>query len=215
MDAVEREIQGEIFAFLSEKAVHWPGRRTLMVADLHWGKAEIFQKAGIPVSSAILHEDLEKLKGLVDRLDIGRLILLGDLMHGKEGLTADVRDTVTRWRQSMACDILFIKGNHDRHLILPDAWGMQMVSEPYEDGPFLFSHHPETRAGSFTFCGHLHPVVHVGSRKERLRLPCFWIQASSCVLPSFGTFTGGAPIRPGRRDSILAIAEQSVFALQS
>lgn len=214
MDSVEREIQGEIFAFLSEKAVHWPKRRTLMVADLHWGKAEIFQKAGIPVSSAILNEDLQKLKGLVDRLNIERLILLGDLMHGREGLTADVRDTVTCWRQSIACDILFIKGNHDRQLKLPAAWGMQMVTEPFHDGSFLFSHHPESRPASFTFCGHLHPVVHVGSRKDRLRLPCFWIQADTCILPSFGTFTGGAPIHPGRRDSVLAIAEQSVFSLQ-
>jgi DNA ligase-associated metallophosphoesterase len=214
MDSVEREIQGEIFAFLSEKAVHWPKRRTLMVADLHWGKAEIFQKAGIPVSSAILNEDLQKLKGLVDRLNIERLILLGDLMHGREGLTADVRETVTRWRQSIACDILFIKGNHDKGLKLPAAWGMQMVTEPFEDECFLFSHHPESRPATFTFCGHLHPVIHVGSRKDRLRLPCFWIQADTCILPSFGTFTGGSPIHPGRRDSILAIAEQSVFSLQ-
>jgi DNA ligase-associated metallophosphoesterase len=214
MDSVEREIQGEVFAFLSEKAVHWPQRRTLMVADLHWGKAEIFQKAGIPVSSAILYEDLQKLKGILDRLQIQRLVLLGDLMHGKEGLTGDVRDTVTRWRQTINCHILFIKGNHDRQLTLPDAWDMEMVTEPYEDGSFLFSHHPETRPASFTFCGHLHPVVHVGSRKDRLRLPCFWIQANSCILPSFGSFTGGAPIRPGRRDSVLAIAEKSVFSLQ-
>jgi DNA ligase-associated metallophosphoesterase len=185
-----------------------------MVADLHWGKAEIFQQAGIPVSSAILEGDLQRLKGLLETLHIERLVLLGDLMHGKQGLTADLRHTVSRWRQSVSTEILFIKGNHDRNLILPDDWQMQVVSEPYADGAFLFSHHPETRPSSFTWCGHLHPVVHVGSRSDRLRLPCFWIQADCGILPSFGSFTGGAPIRPGRKDGVLAIAEQSVFALQ-
>lgn len=214
MDTVEREIHGEIFAFLPEKAVHWPGRRTLMVADLHWGKAEIFQQAGIPVSSAILEEDLQRLKWILESLNIERLVLLGDLMHGKQGLTLEVHETVRRWRQSISAEILFIKGNHDRHLIMPDDWRMQVVTEPYEDGPFLFSHHPETRPASFTWCGHLHPVVHVGSRRDRLRLPCFWIQADCGVLPSFGSFTGGAPIRPGRKDSVLAIAEKAVFCLQ-
>jgi DNA ligase-associated metallophosphoesterase len=185
-----------------------------MVADLHWGKAEIFQQAGIPVSSAILHEDLERLRGLVEALKIQRLVLLGDLMHGAGGLTPDVQESVRRWRQTLSCEILFIKGNHDRNLILPQNWEMQAVTEPFEDGSFLFSHHPETRSSSYTWCGHLHPVVHVGSRKDRLRLPCFWLQADCGVLPSFGTFTGGFPIRPGRKDGVLAIAERTVFCLQ-
>jgi DNA ligase-associated metallophosphoesterase len=185
-----------------------------MVADLHWGKAEIFQQAGIPISSAILQEDLERLQGLVEELKIQRLVLLGDLMHGTKGLTTDVQETVRCWRQSLPCDILFIKGNHDRNLILPPDWEMQVVNEPFEDGPFFFSHHPDSRPSSYTWCGHLHPVIHIGNRREHLRLPCFWLQEHCGVLPSFGTFTGGYSIRPARKDSVLAIAEQSVFCLQ-
>ncbi len=186
-----------------------------MVADLHWGKAEIFQMAGIPVSSAILHEDLQRLKFLVDTLHIERLVLLGDLMHGAEGLTPDVDAAVRSWRRSLSTEILFIRGNHDRHFTLPPAWEMEVATEPYADGPFLFRHHPESEPSTFTWCGHLHPVVHVGSRKERMRLPCFWLQADCGVLPSFGSFTGGAPIRPGRQDSILAITGPAVFCLQN
>lgn len=214
MDSIERDIQGEIFAFLPEKAVHWPKRRTLMVADLHWGKAEIFQQAGIPVSSRILQDDLHRLKRIVETYQIQRLILLGDLMHGRQGLTAEVRDTVRHWRQAVGAEILFIKGNHDRSLVLPREWEMQVFEEPFADGGFVFSHHPESRPSVFTWCGHLHPVVHVGSRKERLRLPCFWIQKYCGVLPSFGSFTGGMPIQAGRTDKVLAIAEQTVFCLQ-
>lgn len=214
METVQRKILGETFTFLPEKAVHWPKRRTLMVADLHWGKAEIFQKAGIPVSSAILQDDLQKLQRLIESLQIERLILLGDLMHGRQGMTEALAETIRDWRQSVSTDILLIRGNHDRHLILPETWNMTVVHESYQDGPFLFSHHPQSRPSAFTWCGHLHPVVIVGSRNDRLRLPCFWLQAQCGVLPSFGSFTGGAAIRPGRSDRVLAIAEESVFCLQ-
>ncbi len=214
MGPIEREIQGETFAFLPEKAVHWPGRRTLMVADLHWGKAEIFQKAGIPVSSAILQDDLLRLKRILDAFQIQRLILLGDLIHGKQGLTSELRDRVRHWRQAVGAEILLIKGNHDRSLVLPEEWEMELCEEAYEDGSFIFSHHPESRPSGFTWCGHLHPVVHVGSRLERLRLPCFWIQKNCGILPSFGSFTGGMPIQAGRHDKVLAIAEGTVFDLQ-
>ncbi len=214
MGPIEREIQGESFAFLPEKAVHWRERRTLMVADLHWGKAEIFQKAGIPVSSAILHDDLLSLKRLIETHAIERLILLGDLLHGKQGLTSEVRDRVGHWRQGIGAEIILIKGNHDRGLVLPDEWEIELWEESFEDGSSIFSHHPESRPSRFTWCGHLHPVVHVGSRKERLRLPCFWIQKNCGILPAFGSFTGGMPITAGRKDEVLAIAEETVFCLQ-
>lgn len=182
-----------------------------MVADLHWGKAEIFQMAGIPVSSAILLEDLSRLRRMIDGLQVQRLVLLGDLMHGPQGMTPEVQETVRVWRDSISAEILFIRGNHDRHVILPPGWRMGMVSELYQDGSFVFSHHPQNQRSTFTWCGHLHPVVNVGPRNDRLRLPCFWLQNGCGILPSFGSFTGGAPIRPGRSDSVLAIAEQSVF----
>jgi DNA ligase-associated metallophosphoesterase len=215
METIEREIRGASFTFLPEKAVHWPERRTLMVADLHWGKAEIFQQAGIPVSSAILLEDLQRLKTLVDTLSVKRLVLLGDLMHGAAGFTPELDEEVRAWRRSLSTEILFIRGNHDRDFTLPANWEMDVATEPYADGPFHFRHHPVTESSAFSWCGHLHPVVHVGSRKERLRLPCFWLQPDCGVLPSFGSFTGGAPIHPGRQDSILAIAGPTVFCLQN
>lgn len=185
-----------------------------MVADLHWGKAEIFQRAGIPVSSQMLSDDLARLSELLSQTGSERLILLGDLMHGREGMTEELCRTVAAWRATIAADILFIRGNHDRNIDCPAAWRMDVMSGSYEDGPFRFSHHPETTSDRFTFCGHLHPVIHVGQRNDRLRLPCFWLQKRCGVLPSFGSFTGGAPIRPARGDQILAIAEASVFSLE-
>lgn len=184
-----------------------------MVADLHWGKAEIFQMAGIPVSSQILLEDLQRLREIIAVTGAERLLLLGDLLHGRQGLTAELQSTVTAWRKDLPVDIIFIRGNHDRNWECPADWQMQVMAESWDDGPFHFRHDPLAPEDGFTFCGHLHPVVMVGDRHDRLRLPCFWLQKHCGILPSFGSFTGGARIQPGRADHILAIAEGKIFAL--
>ena len=44
-----------------ERALHWPERGVLAVADLHWGKSEAFQHFGIPLPSGVLEDDLARL----------------------------------------------------------------------------------------------------------------------------------------------------------
>ena len=59
--------------------------------------------------------------------------------------------------------------------------------------------------------GHVHPVVRMRSRRERMRLPAFWFTPQFGVLPSFGSFTGGAEIEPGPRDEVFAVAAGRVW----
>ncbi len=185
-----------------------------MVADLHWGKAEIFQQAGIPVSSQTLDEDLAILGRLIRDSGAEKVLLLGDLIHGKSGLTTDLKERVSRWRQSIDAKLTLIAGNHDRHVAaLPPSWDMEILRESYDEGPFHFAHHPAEEPGRYTWCGHLHPTVVLGRRLDRMRLACFWLQPRCGVLPSFGSFTGGAVIRPGSKDQVYAIAEEQVIAL--
>jgi hypothetical protein len=44
-------------------------------------------------------------------------------------------------------------------------------------------------------------------------LPCFWFEQRVGVLPSFGSFTGGAEVSPGRKSQVLVVAEEQVLRL--
>ena len=45
----QRPISGEQLDLLPEKAIWWPRRRTLLVADVHCGKDATFRAMGVPV----------------------------------------------------------------------------------------------------------------------------------------------------------------------
>ena len=76
-------IGGEEVELLPERALWWPATRTLAVADLHWGKEETFHAFGIPVPGGVLADDLSRLGAAVERTRPARLLVLGDMVHGR------------------------------------------------------------------------------------------------------------------------------------
>lgn len=60
-------------------------------------------------------------------------------------------------------------------------------------------------------CGHVHPVICIRQRRERLRLPVYWFTEEYGVLPSFGSFTGGAEVEPAPTDAVFAVAPEGVW----
>jgi DNA ligase-associated metallophosphoesterase len=166
----------------------------LLVADLHLGKAESFQARGIPLPSDGDAETLNALLQLAHRWRPRQVIVLGDLVHDRLGLTEDLRQKLAALPALLGCPLRLIGGNHDR-----DHWHEGLPQEPPQAlGPLWLSHGPDPRAGLLNVCGHLHPVVQLGRRADRLRLPCFAFdpQRDQLVLPSFGALTGGHPYPP-------------------
>ena len=74
-------LAGERLELHPERAVHWPARRTLFVADVHLGKEHVFGRRGIPIPGGISAAQLARLAALVARTAAERLVVLGDLMH--------------------------------------------------------------------------------------------------------------------------------------
>lgn len=171
--------------------MRWRG--TTFVADVHLGKAEVFHRRGIPVPAGDLDADLARLAIVAGT----RLVILGDLIHGP--LAENVIDAVARWRQHVRVPMLLVRGNHDRHDVLPASWHVEEVAE-LRDGPFAFRHHPEPDA-AYVWAGHLHPTVTLRGRADALRAPAFHIGERIGILPAFGSFTGGIalPCEPGDR----------------
>ena len=187
--------QGHGLELLAGKAVWDPQQRLLLVADLHLGKAETFQAHGIPLPSDGDQRTLAALERLALAHRPVAVIVLGDLVHSRLGVTATLRARLAQLPSQLGCPLRLIGGNHDRGLTLE---GLQQ--EPSQAcGPLWLSHEPEPQPGHLNLCGHGHPVASVGRGHDRLRLPCFAYDPrhEQLMLPSFGDLTGGHPCAEG------------------
>lgn len=196
---------------LPERGLYWPERGLLAVADLHWGKSESFQQHGIPLPTGVLEDDLERLSRALRTTGARRLLLVGDLIHSRRGITAAVRERIATWRAGHDVEMVLVRGNHDRHLkTLPPEWRLDVLETHTDEGPFRFAHHPEPATGRYSWAGHLHPVVRLSSGADRLRLPCFHLGPSVGILPAFSAFTGGVDMTRRAGERIFAIAGEAV-----
>jgi uncharacterized protein len=194
--AVSVEVCGETLWLLPERAVFWPRERALLVADLHIGKAEAFQRSGLAVPGAVGQSDFDRLRQLlslaVSAVGSCRLVILGDLVHARVGITDEL---TSRWRALLASfdglEAVLIPGNHDRvGAGLLTAWKLARWADPTILGPFTLTHDPVVRAGAFVIGGHIHPAVSLGPSR-RYRVPAFWLSPHRMVLPAFSDFTAG------------------------
>src|SRR5688572_8544209 len=78
---------GEPVTLLSERAVWWPGARTLIVSDLHLGKEHAFAVLGVAIPDGVLEESLGRLGRCAEQWGAERIIVVGDLLHARLGTT--------------------------------------------------------------------------------------------------------------------------------
>lgn len=211
---VTTDVGGQRLVLLPEKAVWWPARQALLVADAHLGKAMSFRRLGVPVPEATTTETLSRLSGLVERHGARRIVFLGDFLHSVHAHAASTLGALAQWRERHASlHLTLVRGNHDAQAGDPPAWAhMEVVDEPLRLDGLALCHHPSAHDGAYVLAGHLHPGIVLGGRAhDHLRLPCFWFGDRVGVLPAFGAFTGLKTIRPAPGERVFAVAEQAVL----
>jgi DNA ligase-associated metallophosphoesterase len=189
---------------LPGRAAVVPATATLLVADLHLGKAATFRKAGIPVPEGSAQADLARLERLVHETSARRLVIVGDLFHARSGCTERVFAEFSATRRRFAgTEVVLVIGNHDRTLgKVPATLGIDACLPRLSEGPWHFVHEPSAplagaARSSFTISGHLHPTVSIRSPGgDRIADRCFVAEAATLVLPAFGSFTGGHRVTP-------------------
>ena len=201
------------------RAAYLPATGTLLVADLHLGKAATFRSKGIPVPEGSAQKDLARLAQLVAATQARRLLVLGDLFHAKSGCTAEVFAEFTATRgQFPGTEVLLVAGNHDRSVgRLPAGLGIDSVLRTHDEPPFHFVHEPGTplpesgRDQPFTIAGHVHPVIALASPSgDRLTDRCFVADPGLLVMPAFGSFTGGHRVTPMERSRVWIARDDGV-----
>jgi uncharacterized protein len=207
-------VAGEKLVLLAERAVYWPARKTLFVADFHLGKAASFRSAGIPLPSGTTAENVERLDRAIEKSRAKQVVFLGDFLHSAQGRAPRTFERFASWRESRkAVALTIVRGNHDLKAGDPPVgWGARCIEAGEALGPFILNHEPGATRGGYALAGHIHPAVRLSARGEKsLRLPCFWFGARFGVLPAFGAFTGNADVLPRRGDQVFVIAEQEVL----
>ena len=210
------EWAGEAVDLLPERALWWPARGLLFVADLHIGKAATDRAWGQPVPGGTTQENLARLDTLIARHAPSGIVFLGDFLHAAQARTPQVLAALDAWRARHAgLALTLVRGNHDsRAGDPPAALGIEVVDEPHRIGPFACCHHPQTHPGLFVLAGHVHPVCGLsGPGRDRMRLPCFVQDGEQAILPAFGEFTGGWHVPPGGGRRFHAVGGGAVWRL--
>jgi len=191
---------------LAGRAAFLPDSRSLLLADLHLGKAATFRSAGIPVPEGSAQADLGRLGRLVRATDAVRVVILGDLLHAAAGCTPAVVEEFRSLRAALpGVSFLLVVGNHDGQARrLASSLGLDACVDRLDEPPLCLVHDAAGAgaAPGLVVAGHLHPRVAVRAPSgDRIVDRCFHLADGVLTLPAFGSFTGGHPIPcpPGTR----------------
>jgi metallophosphoesterase superfamily enzyme len=191
---------GQTLWLLPERALFLPDSDTLLLADVHVGANG---------------ESLSVLSDLVRRLEVTRIIFLGDFLHAARADPAAMRAMV-RWREAHAAlELTLVRSRLDARIVEPPAvLDIQAFDEPLMHRGLALCHRPHPIAGAFVIAGHVYPCVSVGGKgHDWHRLPCYWFSPRFGVLPAFGTFTGMQAIKPAKGERIFAVGVERVVEL--
>ncbi|NNJ24307.1 ligase-associated DNA damage response endonuclease PdeM [Alienimonas chondri] len=215
---------GADLVLLPERAAYRPNPNagsggTLYVADTHWGKTAAFRAGGIAVPAGTTAADLSRLTAALRRVGATRLVVLGDLLHARQGRNEPAfNEAIRTWRAGVAdVRIELVEGNHDRSAGGPDPrWAIDVYDEPTPDPPLVLRHVPHADPRGAVLAGHVHPAIRLdGPGGERLKLPCFHIAGDVLTLPAFTTFADGLSIRPTVGDRLCVIADGAVIEVDT
>ncbi len=200
---------------LAERAAWLPISETLLVADLHLGKAQSFRRSGVPVPAGTTAAMFARLDQLIERRAPRALIVLGDLLHGPLSQEGPAIDALTRWRARHAqLAVRMVRGNHDASAgDPPPACGIEVLSAPFIHAGLALCHAPDEPTACFRVAGHVHPVLRMRGRIDRIRVACFWLRPDALILPAFGEFTGGWPVIAQPGEQVFAVAGSDVMAV--
>lgn len=213
----EVQLEGETLWLLAEKAIYWPARQCLLIADAHFGKASAYRSLGQPVPQGTTTDNLARLDRLLQAFDCVQVIFLGDFLHGPGSHASGTLSALRAWRaRHRQLPMTLIRGNHDKRAGDPPAdLGIDVVAEPLLMGPFALQHEPDAHPSHHVLAGHVHPVYRLrGKGRQSLRLPCFQLGPRVSLLPAFGAFTGGYRVEPDANHRILVIGDQEVWSVR-
>lgn len=178
----------------TDRAVYLREIETLVIADLHLGRATTSAvDLPLPEDSSIR----SRLEGLIDQFDPAELVVAGDVLDSFSRVPEGVEATLKELRSSVVSagvELTVVEGNHDPMLSeLTDTIAERRLGETT-----LVCHgheHPDHSADRYVI-GHDHPAIVI----EGQRRPCFLYGPGAyeggdvIALPSFNELIAGTNV---------------------
>ena len=235
--------QEEELILSAQRVLYYPAEKTLVISDVHLGKAGHFRRYGIPIPTEANQDNLSRLSLAIAQFNPERVLFLGDLFHSE---TNSEWDYFKRWRLDYSTlEMTLILGNHELYSaqkyedlglhVLPflDCKHIRFLHDKKDNYAGLKGSQRTSESLSFgqektpqeldlptavpikgSISGHLHPGIKIkGKGRQRIILPCFVEQENELVIPAFGTFTG-LHLITNKEAHIIAIAEHELISLR-
>ena len=183
-------------------ALYLKEEKILIIADLHIGQEEAMNKEGILIPRFQFKEIESRLKKILDKLEINKIIINGDLKH-EFGIISE-----QEWRNTLKildlclsyAPVILIKGNHDKIIgPIADKRNVQIL-ESYETKEITILHGDKLKEikTKTLIIGHEHPAIIISDRIRKEKYKCFlkgkWKNKTLIVMPSFNFITEGTDI---------------------
>ena len=211
---IKKNINDFTILFDSSGSIYITELSILLMSDLHIGKSYSCAKNGNFLPPFEIDETIEKIKSIVDFYNPKKIISLGDSFH--EASTLEIIDKIYIKNLNKVFkkrEVIFIDGNHDAELK-----SKEKIDATFKDflklDNFNFTHIKNSKIinNLFEFSGHFHPKVSIISNRVTYSFKCFVLGKNFCILPSFGTYTGGLNINSNTLKKIIP-EEKTVIAL--
>jgi DNA ligase-associated metallophosphoesterase len=212
--AAETIVAGETVFLLPQKVLWWPAAKTLIVADVHWGKAGHFRRHGMAIPARATARSEERLTEVVALTHPEKVIFAGDLFHSEHNAeVAAFADWAARYPH---IELHLVLGNHD--ILGTDFYEkcrLQIHLESLFMPPFIIAHDALSTAGGLVIHGHIHPGIKLhGAARQTIAVPCFALDKKRLILPAFGAFTGCFWLQKPAFLELYAVGDEEVIRVK-
>jgi len=184
-----------LLEMLPSRALFLPETKELLICDIHLGKAEYFQKNGIPLTNNSDKNNFARIKKIVKKYSPEKLIILGDLFHSRFSIDKTLQTKVEDLPGLLKTNIELVLGNHD---VGCDIKNFKILNISKSKN-IILSHEPVNLENNKTLniCGHYHPKLILKNKGDKLSFRCFAMDMNKNILylPAFGDLTGGYPCK--------------------
>jgi len=201
----------ERFEFVgNHPALYDPEQKMLIISDLHLGLESLMADSGMFMPRFQLSEMKDDLSDMLEKKDIERVMVCGDIKHEFSETSHGERKEVEEFLEFLLDsveNISLVKGNHDNYLIYTVKRYPNVSLEEefvFENTAFIHGHDKREIIGGldvkYVVMGHEHPALTLTDEigvKEKIR--CFLYGETRggtklIVMPAFSSLATGSNV---------------------
>ncbi len=212
MSFINKKIFDDQIVFDVSGCVYLHSLKILVISDLHYGKSLSFFEEGNMIPPYDLDETIKNLNQVVLKYNPLKLVFLGDNFHDNhtlKNLSPVYLDKLNSLINNI--ETIWIEGNHDYNLK-----NKKKIKGNFQNYYYVKNYefvHIKSEVNEFNnlqFSGHYHPKTTFKINGVNFQFKCFVLTKNFCILPSFGTYTGGLDINSKKFSQMLPLKKKII-----